>query len=133
VNARAEGDLPATVKALTHGRGADHVFVTVAGIELKRQAFMMLSRAGMAIFIGHGVNETMSQFAAEELVGGRILTGCAMGACRTRLDIPRLIELYQAGRLKLDELISRRYPFHQINEAIADAEKGLALRNVLLF
>jgi Zn-dependent alcohol dehydrogenase len=133
VNAREESDLPGAIRSLTHGRGADYVFVTVAGIEHKRQAFMMLARAGMAIFIGHGVNETMSQFDAVELVGGRMLTGCAMGAARIRLDIPRLIELYQAGRLKLDELISRRYPFEQINEAIADAEKGLALRNVLLF
>jgi Zn-dependent alcohol dehydrogenase len=133
LNARSASDLPAAVRDLTHGRGADHVFVTVAGVEIKRQAFLMLARRGMAIFIGHGVNETMSQFAAEELVGGRVLTGCAMGASRTRLDIPRLIELYQAGRLKLDELISRRYPFAQINDAIADAEKGEALRNVLMF
>lgn len=133
LNACTESDLPAAVKGLTQGRGADYVFVAVAGIGIKRQAFGMLSRGGMAIFIGHGVNESMSQFAAEELVGGRILTGCAMGASKIRLDIPRLIELYQAGRLKLDELITRRYAFEHINEAIADAEKNQALRNVLLF
>jgi len=61
------------------------------------------------------------------------MTGCAMGFSRIRLDLPRLIELYQCGRLKLDELITRRYTLDQINEAIADAEKGEALRNVILF
>ena len=49
------------------------------------------------------------------------------------MDIPRLVELYQAGRLKLDELITARYPLEQINEAIEAMERGEALRNVIVF
>jgi Zn-dependent alcohol dehydrogenase len=56
-----------------------------------------------------------------------------MGASRIREDIPNLIELYQVGRLKLDELISKRFSLDQINEAIEDAEKGESLRNVIMF
>jgi Zn-dependent alcohol dehydrogenase len=56
-----------------------------------------------------------------------------MGAVRLRMDIARLIELYRAGRLKLDELISGHYPFEQINEALESSEKGEVIRNVLMF
>jgi Zn-dependent alcohol dehydrogenase len=83
--------------------------------------------------IGHGINEFMSSWDAVEFVGGRMVTGCAMGATRLRVDIPNLIELYQAGRLKLDELITGRYSLEKVNEAIESADKGEALRNVILF
>ena len=133
INMKTEKDPMARIKEITHGRGVDYAFMTVAGLEPKRQAFNMLSRIGMEILIGHGTEEFMSQWNAVEFVGGRMMTGSAMGAARLRVDIPNLIDLYLHGRLKLDELISNRYPFEQINEAIADAEKGLALRNVLMF
>ena len=64
--------------------------------------------------------------------GQRIL-GSKMGSARIAVDIPRLVALYQDGRLKLDELISARYPFEQINEAIAASRGGSAIRNVIVF
>jgi Zn-dependent alcohol dehydrogenase len=133
LNLKKESNPVDAVKRITYGRGADYVFVTVAGIAPKRQGFLTLARNGMAIFIGHGMNEYLSDFDAVEFVGGKMLTGCAMGATRIRIDIPRLIELYQVGRIKLDELITGRYSLEQINEAIASVEKGEALRNVILF
>lgn len=133
INMQTEKDPAGTIRSFTHGRGVDYAFMTVAGIQLKRQVFSMLSRNGVMINIGHGSDEFLSNFNVVEFVGGKIMTGCAMGASRIRLDLPNMIELYQAGRLKLDELITRRYPFERINEAIADAEKGEALRNVIVF
>ena len=50
--------------------------------------------------------------------GQRIL-GSKMGSAQIAVDVPNLVALYQEGRLKLDELISGRYPLDQINEAIA--------------
>jgi S-(hydroxymethyl)glutathione dehydrogenase / alcohol dehydrogenase len=47
-------------------------------------------------------------------------------------DIPWLVDLYQQGRLKLDELITARYPLEQINEAMEKMERGEALRNVIV-
>lgn len=133
INIEKERDPIGAVKKMTHGRGADYLFITVAGIQPKRQGFLMLAPNGMEVFIGHGMNEYLSEFDAVEFVGGRMITGSAMGASRIRLDIPRLIELYQVGRLKLDELITRRYRLEQINEAIEDAERGEALRNIIEF
>jgi Zn-dependent alcohol dehydrogenase len=54
-------------------------------------------------------------------------------ARRARIDIPMLIGLYQAGKLKLDELLTRKYPFAEINETYAALERGEVLRNVVTF
>ncbi len=59
--------------------------------------------------------------------------GSFMGSTRVSVGVPRLINLYEHGRLKLDELITARYPLEQINEAIDAVEKGQALRNVIVF
>jgi S-(hydroxymethyl)glutathione dehydrogenase/alcohol dehydrogenase len=56
-----------------------------------------------------------------------------MGTTQLHTEIPKLVELYKAGILKLDELITARYPLAKINEAIELVEKGKALRNVITF
>jgi Zn-dependent alcohol dehydrogenase len=48
-------------------------------------------------------------------------------------DVPGLVELYRAGRLRLDELVSGRYPLSAINEAVGGVVRGEALRNVIVF
>ena len=55
-----------------------------------------------------------------------------MGSTRLRSDIPALVEHYRSGRLKLDELVSNRYPLEGINEAIAEVKTGAVLRNVIM-
>jgi S-(hydroxymethyl)glutathione dehydrogenase / alcohol dehydrogenase len=133
VNARTEKDPIKKVHELTYGRGADTVIVAVAGIEILRQGFMMSARDGTTVIIGHGWGEQLSAFTPLDFMMGKKLTGSAMGAVRLRIDIARLIELYRVGRLKLDELISGRYPFEKINEALASSEKGDVIRNVIMF
>ena len=132
VNPKKE-DQVARVREITKGRGVDYCFVTCAGIEIKRDAFMMLSRKGLEIIIGHGHKEMMSAWDAQELISGRSLAGSAMGRTKTRVDIPNIMELYKAGRLKLDELISNKYPLEKINEAMKEVEEGKVLRNVITF
>ena len=56
-----------------------------------------------------------------------------MGSGVPAVDVPLLAALYAEGRLKLDELISGRYPFEQINDAVASTAGGRALRNVIVF
>jgi len=133
VNAKKEKDPIKKVQELTYGRGADYVFVAVAGIEILRQGFLMSARDGTTVVIGHGHGEQLSAFTPTDFMGGRKLTGSAMGAVRLRIDVPRLIELYKIGRLKLDELISGHYSFERINEALASSEKGEVIRNVIMF
>jgi S-(hydroxymethyl)glutathione dehydrogenase / alcohol dehydrogenase len=56
-----------------------------------------------------------------------------MGSTRLSVDVPYFIELYRQGRLKLDELITARYPLDSINDAIAAVTRGEARRNVIVF
>ena len=63
-------------------------------------------------------------------VGHRIV-GSKMGTSQIRRDIPKLIEWYRDGKLKLDELVSGTYPLDDIKNAIADAHKGETIRSVV--
>jgi S-(hydroxymethyl)glutathione dehydrogenase/alcohol dehydrogenase len=64
---------------------------------------------------------------------GQAMVGSKMGDAVIRRDIPWMVDLYGQGRLKLDELISGRWPLDQINEAISDTRSGAARRNVITF
>jgi len=133
LNVKKERDPVKKAWELTDGRGADYVIVSVAGIDVLRQAFMMSAQAGTTCVIGHGWGEQLSAFTPTDFMLGRTLTGSAMGAVRSRIDIPRILELYKNGRLKLDELVSGHYPFDKINDAIASMEKGGVIRNIIMF
>lgn len=133
LNASQEG-LPLLVRELTDGRGADYVFVTVGSTAAVTQGLMLVRRAGTLVIVGMppaNATAPLSVIAVADR-GLRIL-GSFMGATRLRVDIPWLIDLYRQGRLKLDELITARYPLEQINEAIEVMERGEALRNVIVF
>jgi S-(hydroxymethyl)glutathione dehydrogenase/alcohol dehydrogenase len=64
---------------------------------------------------------------------GKVLRGCLYGSIRQRVDIPRYVDLYMAGRLKLDELVSRTYPLEDINEAFAALKAGEVARSIIVF
>ncbi|MBN2060974.1 MAG: Zn-dependent alcohol dehydrogenase [Deltaproteobacteria bacterium] len=135
INAKQK-DANRIVHDLTNGRGADYVFVSVGNIKAMEQGFQMSGPRGMTVLLGlpplENSNISISVF---DLVmqSERMITGGFMGAINLQVDIPQLVALYQAGRLKLDELISGRFPLEKINEAIEDVEKGEALRNVIVF
>ena len=65
------------------------------------------------------------------MVRARRILGSIMGLTRLGVDIPRLIGLYRAKRLKLDESMTARYPFEQIIDAIDASEQDDALRNLV--
>lgn len=133
INPKKESDVMKKAMDLNYERKADYVIVATAGIEILRQAFLMAAKNGTTVVVGHGYGEEMSKWMPVEFCGGKILTGSAMGAIRSRIEIPRLIELYKNKRFKLDELISGHYSFENINEALASMEKGDVIRNVIMF
>ena len=123
-----------TVRKLTAGRGADYVFVTVGVAEAVTQAMMMLRRGGTAVLVGMpGVRDTAPIRLFDVVWSEQRILGSRMGATRLHVDVPRLVDLYLRGRLRLDELVSARYRLDEINEAIAAMEGGGALRNVIVF
>ena len=120
------------IKAM--GRGADYVFVTVGAIPAYDSAPRYLGRGGKVLMVGMPHSDQVSTYSPVMMAAiGQGMQGTKMGDTVIRRDIPWMIDLYDQGRLKLDELISNRWRLDQINEAIADTKSGHARRNVILF
>ena len=118
----------------TGGRGADYVFVAAGRGSLIETGCAMLRRGGTLVIVGIPAAGTTVSLDPGAIADGSLrILGSKMGASRPQEDIPRLAELYRAGRLRLDELISERYEFDRINEAIESAREGKLLRAVLIF
>ncbi|MBO9435724.1 Zn-dependent alcohol dehydrogenase [Ruegeria sp. R13_0] len=123
----------AAYKALG-GRGADAVLITVGAIPAYDQAPRYLGLGGKAVMIGMPHSGDEASYEPVILAAlGQGLVGSKMGDVVIQRDIPWMIDLYEQGRLKLDELVSGRWSLDQINEAIADTKTGSAKRNVILF
>lgn len=133
VNARKD-DAADTIIQLTSGRGADFVFVTVGSIAAIRQGMGMTAPRGTIVLIGLPPASEQLCFSPLELIPvEKNIIGGFMGAANLKVDIPNLVAMYQNGLLKLDEIITGRYPLDSINEAIESTEKGEGLRNVIMF
>ena len=127
-------DVVTAVAGLTDGQGVDAVIVTAGAGPAVEQGQLLLRRGGTMVIVGMpatGVTAAIDPGAVAD-EGQRIL-GSKMGGSRIAVDIPNLVALYQDGRLKLDELITGRFPFVAINDAIASAAAGNAIRNVIVF
>ena len=128
------------VRDLTSGRGADYVFVTVGSAVAFEQGLELTRRDGTLVLVGIPPIDASVDLPVASLVLGTLgsrgpkrILGSSMGSTRLSADVPRLVDLYLQGGLKLDELITSRYPLEEINEAIEVVEQGEALRNVITF
>lgn len=128
-----QADVVKAVRGLTAGRGADYAFITVGNANAVSQAFGYVRRAGSVVAVGMPPAGAQAAVTVGDFVyNGQKLLGSEMGSTHLNVDVPKLVALYQAGRLKLDELVTRRYPLDRINDAIDSMERGEALRNVVI-
>ncbi len=121
------------VKEILGGRGADAVLVTVGVASVYDLAPRYLANRGKVVMVGmphFGENATYSPLVMADV--GQSILGSKMGDVVIKRDVPWMVDLYQQGRLKLDELISGRWSLDQVNEAIADTMSGNARRNVIV-
>ncbi|WP_417598603.1 Zn-dependent alcohol dehydrogenase [Pararhodobacter oceanensis] len=121
------------VLALTEGQGADYVFVTVGVISAYQGAPALAAKGGMVVMVG--MPPSGAKMEVEPVIvaaTAQTLTGSFMGSTVVQRDIPYLVEMWRQGRLQLEELVSKRYAFSEINEAIADARAGASRRNVIV-
>ncbi|MFA5308539.1 MAG: Zn-dependent alcohol dehydrogenase [Dehalococcoidales bacterium] len=122
------------IRKLTAGRGAEWVFVTVGSVAAIKQGMSFTGQRGTTVLIGlPNFRDQLSFSPLEMIPSEKNLIGGFMGATNLKIDIPNLVAMYQSGKLKLDELITGRYPLSKINEAMALTEKGEGLRNVIMF
>ncbi len=119
---------------LTNGRGADYVFVAAGSPKAFEQGLDLLAPAGTLVIVGMPPTGQKIAVEAGNIAGAsQKILGSKMGSTRLRVDIPKLVALYENGRLKLDELITGRYLLEEINHAIDEVRADKALRNVIIF
>jgi S-(hydroxymethyl)glutathione dehydrogenase/alcohol dehydrogenase len=128
----ADGDPVKQVMELTKG-GVHHSFEAIGLKATTEQAFKMLRRGGTANVIGMIPIGTMIELHGVEFLGEKRIQGSMMGSNRFPVDMPRLVDFYMSGKLKLDELISRRIKLEQVNEGFADMKTGELARSVIMF
>jgi alcohol dehydrogenase (nicotinoprotein) len=132
----APEEAAAKVNELTWGQGADQALVTVGVVDEKvvSDAFNVVGKGGVVVVTGLAAPEKLTVH-----VSGAVLTkfektikGTMFGSGNPHHDIVRLLRLYDAGQLKLDELATKRYTLDQINDGYQDLRDGKIIRGVIL-
>ena len=133
VNSSRE-DAVARIKELTGGEGVHYSFEAIGLVpEPFLQSILCTRRRGIAVWVGHAPLQTPVTIDARDLMLEKTVIGSMYGTGRPHIDFPRLLNLYKVGKLKLDELITRRFRLEEVNEAFEVLSKGDVARSVLSF
>ena len=126
-------DLTKSLKKMTGG-GPDYAFECVGNGELAAAAYRAIRKGGLAVVVGVAKPGDSTSLRTMTLpFEEKTLTGSYFGSARPREDFPRMLALYAAGKLKLDELITKRYSIDEAPQAFADLESGRNARGVIVF
>lgn len=129
-----EPNLIDRIRAATGMRGADYAFDLVCTAETPELAIAAIRPGGHAILIGVKSNHTRSSLLTTPIVmQQKHISGCLLGNCHPQRDFPVFLELWRAGRLAIDKLVTAVRPLAEIDEAMADLQAGRGLRTVLAF
>lgn len=119
---------------LTGGLGAHYAFEAIGLVEAPfLQSIQCTRRRGVTVWVGHAPEETPVTIDARELMQEKTVIGSMYGTARPQIEFPRLLALYKAGKLRLDELITRTYPLDEADAAFEALGKGEVARSVLTF
>ena len=123
-----------TIRAITGGRGADHVFEAVGQPRVQEKALDAVRPGGVLTLVGlspmgSGTNLPGAVIVRQE----KTIKGSYYGSVHARRDFPLFLDLYMAGRLSLDKLVTHHYALGQINEAFAAMLGGSGARGVIHF
>jgi NDMA-dependent alcohol dehydrogenase len=122
------------IRALFGGMGVDIAFEAIGAPPVIRQAFLATRRGGKAVIVGvapFGVEVAIPacMLSLEE----RSLVGSLYGSALMPRDVPRLLDLYRRGKLKLDELVSKEITLDDATAGLEALEGGNVLRTVIRF
>jgi NDMA-dependent alcohol dehydrogenase len=124
-------------RSVTNGQGSDSTIVTVGvtTTEHVAKAFATIRKAGTCVVtgIGHYAEMAANIPLMDLVLSQKRIQGSLYGECNPSHDIPLQLELYEAGKLKLDELITARYTLDQVAQGYRDLRDGKILRGVIAF
>ena len=118
---------------LTRGQLADKVICTVGEMDndVVKAAVDMTGKAGTIVMTGVGYYDMV--LPGGILIGyHRRMQGSLFGGANPLYDIPMILSLWHEGRIKLDELITKRYTLDEINEGYQDLMDGKNIRGVIV-
>jgi len=122
------------IQGWTHNRGVDKAFEATGRPQVMQQAIAATRKGGMTVLAGIGPHDSSIQISASDFPRqSKRIVSTYYGDSDPRYDIPRILDLYAAGKIKLDELISRRYRLGDINTAFQDMLAGEVARGVIEF
>jgi NDMA-dependent alcohol dehydrogenase len=121
---------------LSNGVGADQALVTVGVVseEVVSAAFAAIRKRGTVVLTGLAgpAKKTIQLTGFELTLFEKRLQGSLFGSSNPFDDIPRILDLYRAGKVKLDELITTRYTLDEVNQGYEDMMAGRNIRGVII-
>ncbi|MHC4046818.1 Zn-dependent alcohol dehydrogenase [Bradyrhizobium vignae] len=132
VNA-SEVDPVAQVKELTDGAGVPHSFEVLGSKSTAEQAFAMLAQGGSATILGIMPLGTKIELHGIDFIRERRIQGSYMGSSHIRVDMPRLVDFYLSGQLKLEHWVTARITLQDVNVGFAKMKSGTVLRSLIEF
>jgi Zn-dependent alcohol dehydrogenase len=126
------GDLLATVRDLTDGRGVDYAFDAVGVNGTLEAAVDATRQGGTCVVIGRGDASMAATISTSQFLRHKTVTGTFGGSITPKRHIPEFVDLYMQGRLDLDRLLDARYSLDQIGTALDDLHHGRMTRGVVV-
>jgi Zn-dependent alcohol dehydrogenase len=113
--------------------GADYAFDAVGRSSLVQAGLLATRPGGTTVCVGAAPIDDAIAIAPAALfvLSEKKLLGCALGSSNSIRDIPRLLGLWQAGRLDLEGLVTARRPLAEINAALDDLRASRGIRTIL--
>ena len=126
-------DVVAAITELTDG-GVDYSFECIGNVEVMRQALECCHKGwGESVIIGvAGAGKEIST-RPFQLVTGRVWRGTAFGGAKGRTDVPKIVDWYMEGKVKIDDLITHTMPLTDINKAFDLMHAGESIRTVVTY
>jgi S-(hydroxymethyl)glutathione dehydrogenase/alcohol dehydrogenase len=129
----AENELVPYLVNLTKG-GADYSFECIGNVKLMRQALECCHKGwGVSVIIGVAPAGAEISTRPFQLVTGRVWKGTAFGGARGRTDVPKIVDWYMEGRINIDDLITHKLKFEDINKGFDLMHAGESIRSVVVF
>ncbi|MSQ60944.1 MAG: S-(hydroxymethyl)glutathione dehydrogenase/class III alcohol dehydrogenase [Betaproteobacteria bacterium] len=128
-----ENELVPYLVNLTKG-GADYSFECIGNVKVMRQALECCHKGwGVSVIIG--VAPAGAEIATRpfQLVTGRVWKGTAFGGARGRTDVPRIVDWYMEKKINIDDLITHKLKFEDINKGFDLMHAGESIRSVVVF
>lgn len=128
-----EEDAAAKVKEITGGLGVHYAFEALGRVETMQQTWSMIRPTGRCIIVGVASLDQSVKIPAGGLLAEYEIQGSCYGSSTPIKDIPRFVELYKSGDLKLDEMITQRITINDINRAFEEMGRGEGARSVIMY